>query len=191
MRSICVYCGSSAGLDPRHGESAAQLGRLLAEKSLTLVYGGGRLGLMGRIADAALQAGGKVLGVIPESLRQKELAHPGLSELQVVQTMHERKAVMAERSDAFLALPGGFGTLDEMMEIITWTQLGFQQKPVGFLNTGGFYDPLFAFIRQAEKEGFIHPHMVAALRLETSPETLLERILAPVSPAPAPDWPRK
>ncbi|MGH7738879.1 MAG: TIGR00730 family Rossman fold protein [bacterium] len=191
MKAICVYCGSSPGIDPRHREDAAQLGRLLAEKSLTLVYGGGRLGLMGRIADAALQAGGKVLGVIPESLRQKELAHLGLSEIQVVQSMHERKAVMAERSDAFLALPGGFGTLDEMMEIITWTQLGFQQKPIGFLNRGGFYDPLFHFIRQAEKEGFIHPRMVAALRLESSPETLLDRILAASTSEPSPDWPRK
>jgi uncharacterized protein (TIGR00730 family) len=158
---------------------------------MTLVYGGGRLGLMGRLADTVLAGGGKVIGVIPESLRQKELAHPALTELKVVHSMHARKAVMAELSDGFIALPGGFGTLDEMMEITTWTQLGFQQKPVGFLNVGGFYNALFQFIRHAEKEGFIHPKMVAALHLEDSAEALLKKMETPTEPGSAPDWPRK
>jgi hypothetical protein len=146
---------------------------------------------MGQLAESALAGGAKVIGVIPESLRKKELAHPALTELKVVHSMHERKAVMAELSDAFIALPGGFGTLDEMMEIITWTQLGFQQKPVGFLNVGGFYDALFQFIRQAEKEGFIHPKMVASIHLEDSAEILLKKMASPPAPGSAPDWPRK
>jgi uncharacterized protein (TIGR00730 family) len=191
MKTICVYCGSSAGANPLYAKTAAHLGRLLAQNQLNLVYGGGRLGLMGQLADAVLAGGGHVIGVIPESLRQKELAHPALSELKVVQSMHERKAVMAELSDAFLALPGGFGTLDEMMEIITWTQLGFQDKPIGFLNVGGFYDALFQFIHHARDEGFIHPQMTAALHREASPETLLKKMSAGPAAAPKPDWPRK
>jgi len=191
MKAICVYCGSSPGTHPLYLEAAAHLGSLLAKKAMTLVYGGGRLGLMGQLAESVLAGGAKVIGVIPESLRQKELAHPALTELKVVHSMHERKAVMAELSDGFIALPGGFGTLDEMMEIITWTQLGFQQKPVGFLNVGGFYDALFQFIRHAEKEGFIHPKMVASIHWEDSAEALLKKMASPPEPGSAPAWPRK
>ena len=187
MKAIGVYCGSSLGQNPLYEAAAQEMGLVLARRGLTLVYGGGRFGLMGRLADSVLFNGGKVIGVIPEGLRQKEVFHEKLTELHVVQTMHERKAVMASRSDAFIALPGGFGTLDEMMEMITWNQLGLQAKPLGFLNVAGFYDPLFQFLNRAQTEGFIHAGSLASLALEKNPETLVG-ILQTLSPFSAP-WP--
>ena len=154
---IGVFCGSNSGTNPAYTRAARQLGALLAEEKIGLVYGGGNVGLMGEIANAALAATGEVIGVIPHALALKELAHRGLTDLRIVNTMHERKAMMAELSDAFIAMPGGFGTLEEMMETITWGQLGIHQKPVGLLNVAGYYDPLLAMIDRAVEEGFILP----------------------------------
>jgi len=144
MRRICVFCGSSAGLDPIFRQSAEALGKILAERGIGVVYGAGNIGLMGVVADAALAAGGQVTGVIPRALCDRELAHREIQDLRVVETMHERKAMMADLSDAFIALPGGFGTLEEFCEIVTWAQLGIHGKPCGLLNVGGYYDPLLA-----------------------------------------------
>jgi hypothetical protein len=177
MKSICVYCGSSQGNKPHYQEKAKKLGTILARKDLTLVYGGGKHGLMGMVADAVLGMGGRAVGVIPENLKNKDLAHPGLNELHVVKGMHERKAKMVSLSDAFIALPGGFGTLDEILEVITWNQLGIQSKPIGFLNVDGYYDILFKFMEKGEKEGFINPGLVKALVLESDPEELVERLM--------------
>jgi uncharacterized protein (TIGR00730 family) len=188
MKTIAVYCGSSPGHNPLYGDAAQELGRVLVRREIALVYGGGRLGLMGQIADSVLFLGGRVIGVIPESLKQKEIVHGKLTELRVVKTMHERKAVMASLSDAFIAMPGGFGTLDEMMEMITWTQLGLQAKPLGFLNTAGFYGPLFQFLRLAQTEGFINADVIRSLALEENPEKLLESLSAPVLLSTP--WPR-
>lgn len=176
MKTVCVYCGSSSGNKPGYLEKAKQLGKALAEQGLSLVYGGSRMGLMGQVAGSALTHGGKVIGVLPESLKTREVAHSGLSELHIVKGMHARKAKMSELSDAFIALPGGFGTMDETMEMITWNQLGFQAKPIGFLNVDGFYDGLFDFLASVEKEGFVKPGLVDALILEAEPQKLVERL---------------
>lgn len=157
LASIAVYCGSSNGVDPTHLECARSFGALLARESIALVYGGGNVGLMGAVADGALSAGGEVHGVITEALRVKELAHLELTSLIVVDTMHERKAAMADRADAFVALPGGFGTFDELFEVITWTQLGIHEKPCGMLNHRGFFDDLVTFIDKTTSAGFIKP----------------------------------
>ena len=188
MKTIAVYCGSSPGHNPLYGDAAKELGRVLVRRGLTLVYGGGRLGLMGQLADEVLSQQGRVIGVIPEGLKEKEVFHGNLTELRVVKTMHERKAVMASLSDAFIAMPGGFGTLDEMMEMITWTQLGLQAKPLGFLNAAGFYDLLFQFLRSAQTEGFINTDVIRSLALEEDPEKLLDGLSNPILPS-AP-WPR-
>ncbi|BCT94017.1 cytokinin riboside 5'-monophosphate phosphoribohydrolase [Lysobacter helvus] len=156
MQRVCVYCGSNAGARPAYAQRAAQLGTRLAREGLDLVYGGGNVGLMGIVADAALDAGGKVIGVIPEQLVGWEVAHTGLTELQVVANMHERKARMFDLSDAFVALPGGFGTLDEMFEMLTWRQLGLGDKPCAFLDTEGFYAPLVAMMDRMVDERFLH-----------------------------------
>ncbi len=153
--TVCVFCGSNVGADPRYRESAATLGRLLAERRIGIVYGGGRVGLMGVVADAALQAGGQVVGVIPEAIAEREVAHHGLTDLIVVRSMHARKAMMAERADALVALPGGLGTFEELLEILTWSQLGIHRKPVGLLNVAGYYDPLLALIDRAISERFM------------------------------------
>jgi len=176
LHTLCVYCGSSPGLRPEYLATASAFGRLLAGKRVTLVYGGGNVGLMGALADAALEAGGKVIGVIPHLLIEKEVAHAGLTELHAVASMHERKMKMAELSDAFVALPGGIGTLDEIFEATTWTQLGFHAKPCAFLNVVGFYDPLFAFLRQLVTQGFLKEKHLDSLLMETDPEHLLERL---------------
>ena len=156
IKRICVFCGSQAGSREVYGEHARALGRALAERGIGLVYGGGGIGMMGEVADAVIEARGEVIGVIPYALASKERARRDI-DMRVVNTMHERKAMMAELSDAFIAMPGGFGTLEEMMETITWGQLGIHQKPVGLLNVAGYYDPLLAMIDRAVEEGFILP----------------------------------
>ena len=156
IKRICVFCGSSSGAREVYGEQARALGRAMAERGIGLVYGGGGIGMMGAVADAVIEAGGEVIGVIPYALAAKERARRDI-DMRVVNTMHERKAMMAELSDAFIAMPGGFGTLEEMMETITWGQLGIHRKPVGLLNVAGYYDPLLAMIDRAIDEGFILP----------------------------------
>ena len=157
MRSVCVYCGSNAGARPAYADKAVQLGQRLAREGLALVYGGGNVGLMGIVADAALASGGEVVGVIPEQLVGWEVAHTGLTRLEVVANMHERKKRMFDLSDAFVALPGGFGTLDEMFEMLTWRQLGLGDKPCAFLDVDGFYAPLAAMMDRMVEERFLHP----------------------------------
>jgi uncharacterized protein (TIGR00730 family) len=153
--AICVYCASSPGFDPKWAASADELGRLLASENITMVYGGGRAGLMGRAADACLEAGGSVTGVIPTGLFDREIAHRGLSELIEVGSMHERKTLMFERSDAFIALPGGFGTLEELAEVITWAQIGMHNKPIVCVDLNRYWAPLFTFIDRAVEEGLM------------------------------------
>lgn len=157
MRSICVYCGSSSGFDSTYIDAARAFGALLGRRGLNVVYGGGDVGLMGAVADATLAAGGEVVGVIPQGLVDREVAHGGLTELHIVHSMHERKALMAELSDAFVALPGGLGTLEELFEILTWAQLGLHHKPVGILNVAGYYDALVAFVDHTVEAGFVRP----------------------------------
>jgi uncharacterized protein (TIGR00730 family) len=154
---ICVFCGSKKGNRPEYEQAARDVGRLFAERKIGLVYGGGHIGLMGVAADVALQAGGEVIGVIPHSMVERELAHERLTELHIVETMHQRKALMADKADAFLALPGGFGTMEELFEVVSWRQLKMHAKPIGLLNVAGFYDPLVAWIETAFREGFISP----------------------------------
>jgi uncharacterized protein (TIGR00730 family) len=178
MKRVCVFCGSSTGSPPHYARTAAALGTLLAERGLGAVFGGGKIGLMGVLADAALAAGGEVIGVIPEGLRQRELGHDGVSELHVVGSMTERKQLMAELADGFIALPGGMGTLDELFEMLTWSQLGLHAKPCGLVNESGFYDPLLAFLERGERDGFIRPEHRALLLVESAPAPLLERMLA-------------
>jgi uncharacterized protein (TIGR00730 family) len=155
LRSICVFCGASSGRDPRHAAAAAVTGKTLARRGIRVVYGGGRLGLMGAVADAALAAGGEVIGVIPRGLVDRELAHPGLTRLDIVETLHERKARMAELADAFIALPGGLGTLEELAEVLSWAQLDLHAKPIGLLDVGGYFSALEAFLDRAVDEGFV------------------------------------
>src|SRR5688500_12889688 len=154
MKAVCVFCGSSTGADPRYVEAAKAMGGEVARRGLTLVYGGARVGPMGALADAALAAGGDVIGVIPKPLMGKEVAHAGLTQLRIVNSMHDRKALMAELSDGFVALPGGMGTMEELFEVFTWGQLGLHAKPAGLLNTAGYYDPLIKFFDHAAKQGF-------------------------------------
>jgi uncharacterized protein (TIGR00730 family) len=178
MKSVCVFCGSSPGRDPIHAEAARALGRALAARALTLVYGGGATGLMGIVADAALGAGGQVTGIIPRGLERRELAHRGLTRLEVVGSMHERKARMAALAEGFVALPGGMGTLEELAEILTWAQLGLHARPVGLLDVGGYYQPLVAFFDRAVEAGFLRPEHRRLLTVEREPEPLLERFAA-------------
>ena len=188
MKRLCVFCGSSAGRRAEHREAARRLGELLARRGLGLVFGAGHVGLMGVVADAVLAAGGEVVGVIPQALVDKELAHGGLTQLHVVETMHQRKALMADLSDGFAALPGGYGTLDELFEILTWAQLGLHAKPVGLLNAAGFFDPLLAWIDHAVAEGFLKPKHRDRLLVAGDPERLLDRLLREPSPADEPKW---
>jgi uncharacterized protein (TIGR00730 family) len=178
MKSLCVFCGSSSGNAPEYGEAARELGATLASRHIKIVYGGGRVGLMGALADAALQAGGEVIGVIPQMLLDKEVGHVGLTELRVVHTMSERKWLMGELSDAFIALPGGIGTMDELFEAWTWTQLAIHRKPCGLLNFNGYYDPLVTFLDRSVEEGFLRPRHRAALLVERDLNLLLERLTA-------------
>lgn len=178
LRRICVYCGSNPGNDPAHRAVAHDLGAFLARQGITVVYGGGNVGLMGAVADGALSEGGQVIGVIPRSLMEKELGHGGVTELHVVGSMHERKQLMVDLSDGFIALPGGFGTLDELFETLTWLQLSFHDKPVALLNACGFFDGLIAFIHHMSREGFLKPEHAACVLVETAAEQLLERMQA-------------
>jgi len=183
LSAVCVFCGSSPGRRPGHAALAEALGRALARRSLTLVYGGGRVGLMGVVADAVLAEGGRAVGVIPKALARKEVAHEGLSELEVVTTMHERKARMAELADAFLALPGGLGTLEELFETWTWGQLGIHGKPLALLDTADYFDHLVAFLDHAVAEGFVRAQHRAMVRRHRVPEdgdpgVLLDRLAA-------------
>ena len=178
LRRVCVYCGSNAGASPEYRAAAETLGTLLAAKGIGLVFGGGRVGLMGAVADAALRAGGEVIGVIPRALEEKELGHTGCTALHVVGSMHERKQLMADLADGFLALPGGIGTLEELFETFTWLQLGFHAKPVGLLNVAGFFDHLLAFLQDVTTEKFLLPAHLDCLLVESTPEPLLARMAA-------------
>jgi hypothetical protein len=175
MKNICVYCGSSDGARPEYQQAAAALGRAMVEKNIDLVYGGASVGLMGTLADAVLEGGGRVTGVIPESLVDREISHPGLTELVVVESMHARKSVMAELSDAFIALPGGIGTMDELFEILTWAHLGIHQKPCALLNVAGYYDHLTAFVNYGVDQGFIRQETAAKLMIQDDPNALIEQ----------------
>lgn len=182
MESVCVFCGSSRGAHPEYGEAARQIGRAVAARGLTLVYGGGNVGLMGEVADAVVAAGGRVVGVIPQSLAEWEVAHTGLSELHIVGSMHERKQQMAEMADAFIALPGGIGTFEELFEILTWAQLGLHQKPCAVLNVRGYFDPLLTLLDRAVEEQFLLPQHRALLLSEPGDPALLLDVLAAWQP---------
>lgn len=190
MRSVCVFCGSNSGARPAYAESAAGLGRTIAGRGLRLVYGGAKVGLMGVLADAALAAGGSVTGVIPAALIAREIAHAGLTELHTVQSMHERKQLMSDLADGFIALPGGAGTLEELFEIWTWGQLGHHRKPVGILNVEGFFDPLLAFLDRQADETFMRREHRDMMMVETDPNRLLDRFDAYDAPVVA-KWIRK
>ncbi len=176
LRSVCVFCGSQGGARPEYIAAARELGRWLAQQGLALVYGGGHVGMMGAVADAALAQGGRVIGVIPEHLMRPEVAHQQLTELRVVDSMHTRKRTMAELSDAFVVLPGGYGTFEEMFEMLTWLQLRLQDKPVGILNVEGYYDRLLDFLRHAADERFIRPEHWDLLIVEQTAPLLIERL---------------
>ncbi len=178
IQRICVYCGSSSGKDPAYIAAARELGGVLLQHNIGLVYGGACVGLMGAVADTVLAGGGEVIGVMPQSLVDKEVAHDGLSELHVVNSMHERKALMAELSDGFVALPGGLGTLEELFEVLTWAQLGFHHKPCSLLNVQGYYDGLRDFLHRACAEQFVRPQHRDLLLIEQEPASLLTTMLA-------------
>lgn len=187
MKRICVFCGSNAGVRPEYAEAAREMGKALASRLIGLVYGGGRVGLMGILADQVLEAGGEVIGVIPAALDEREIAHRELTELRVVNSMHERKAMMAELSDGFIALPGGYGTFEEFCEVLTWAQLGFQHKPCAVLNVKGFYDPLMTLFDDAVREGFLRPQHRKLVLEGTNPGELLDR-LATYTPPTLDKW---
>jgi uncharacterized protein (TIGR00730 family) len=181
MKRVCVYCGSSPGCNRAYMEAARNLGSCLAGNRLELVYGGAEVGLMGEVANTVMQAGGRVIGIIPESFAQK-VSHRGLTELHIVTSMHERKQMMADLSDAFIALPGGLGTLEEIAELLTWAQLGLHQKPCGLLNISGYFDPLLSFLDHAVSEGFIGQEHREMLLVSQEPEDLLERFRSYIAP---------
>lgn len=187
MKTICVFCGSGVGKQPEYSIKARMLGELIAGKNLRLVYGGGNIGLMREVADSALTAGGEVIGVMPHNIVEKEIAHHAITKLHVVNSMHERKALMADLSDAFIALPGGFGTLDEIFEIMTWNQLEIITKPTGLLNIEGYFDHLIQFIRHAVHEKFVRPEHQSNLIVETDANNLLEK-LQDFKPVKAEKW---
>ncbi len=187
MRSVCVFCGSSKGDDPAYAAAAAEFGRQVAASGRRLVYGGGSVGLMGILADAALAAGGKVVGVIPQTLLRREVGHPGLTEQHVVDTMHERKALMGDLADALVALPGGVGTLEEFFEVWTWALLGVHGKPCGLLNAAGYFDPLLAFIGSAVRHGFLRQEYADLVLVESDAARLLSRLEAHRA-APVAKW---
>jgi uncharacterized protein (TIGR00730 family) len=178
MRRLCVFCGSSTGNCTTHAANARRFGAALAERRLGLVYGAGNIGLMGILADEVLRAGGEVIGVIPQALVDREVAHEGLTERHIVSTMHERKALMADLADGFAALPGGFGTADELFEILTWAQLGLHAKPIGLLNTAGYFEPLLAWLDLMVAEGFLREEHRRLLLTAEEPERLLDAILS-------------
>lgn len=182
MKRVCVFCGSSPGADPLYMRVAREVGALLAERGLGLVYGGAQVGLMGAVADGALAAGGEVIGILPQSLVRKEVAHTGLDELRIVGSMHERKAQMADLSDGFLALPGGCGTFEEFFEVVTWAQIGIHRKPCALLNIAGYYDPLLALLHHAVDARFVRPEHLGLILSGTDPALLLDAMDRYVSP---------
>ena len=187
LKRVCVFCGSSTGLRDAHRDAVTRLGEEIAARGIELVFGGGRTGLMGVVADAVLAAGGRVIGVIPHAMIARELAHEGLQDLRVVASMHERKAMMAELSDAFIAAPGGFGTFEELCEAITWTQLGLHGKRCGVLNVDRFYDPLLQLVDRAVEEGFIRPDSTQIVVSHADPAALLDQLAEPFR-APGAVW---
>ena len=187
LNTLCVYCGSSIGRLDHYAEAARALARAMVERNIRLVYGGGRVGIMGAVADEVMRLGGQAVGVIPESLMRKELAHVGLTELHVTPTMHARKTKMAELADAFVALPGGIGTFEEIFEVWTWAQLGFHHKPCGLLNVAGYYDGLSQFLDHAADEQFLRPDQRRMLIVEAEPSALFERF-AQYTPPTQPKW---
>jgi uncharacterized protein (TIGR00730 family) len=187
IRRLCVYCGSAFGARAAYRDGATRLGALLAERGIELVYGGGRVGLMGAVADGALAAGGHVIGVIPRALMDRELGHTGIQDLRIVADMHERKMTMADLADAFVAMPGGWGTLEELTEMLTWLQLGIHAKPIGLLNLDGYFDGFLQFAERMIEEAFVRPEHRALLHVESDPVALLARLAAPM-PAPVTKW---
>ena len=187
MRRVCVFCGSSLGRDPRYAEQARALARALVSRGMGVVFGGGSVGLMGVLADELLASGGAVTGVIPHGLAARELAHRGVADMRVVPTMHARKALMAELADSFVALPGGMGTLEELFEIVTWSQLGIHRKPIGVLNVAGYYDPLVALLDHAVAGGFVPPQSRGLVIVDEEPARLLD-CMAAHEPPPGPAW---
>ena len=179
---MCVFAGSNTGVRAEYREAAVGLGRVLAERGLVLVYGGARVGLMGSVADAVLASGGHAIGVIPEALVAKEVAHRGLTELRIVPSMHERKALMSDLADAFLALPGGWGTWEEFFEVLTWAQLGLHRKPCGLLNVLGYFDPLLSFVDHSIQEGFVRREYRSMICVDTASHALLDRLSAYQAP---------
>ncbi len=186
MKRVCVFCGSAFGGDPRYREAAEVVAQQLAERGVGIVYGGGAVGLMGALADAALAAGGEVVGVIPRALVSKEVAHSGLSEQHLVESMHERKALMSDLSDGFVVLPGGFGTLEELFEVVSWAQLGIHQKPIVLLDVAGFFGPLVEAIRAASRAGFIRPEQLRLILVAGDTNELFEQ-LDDFEPLPVPE----
>lgn len=187
MQRICVFCGSSAGERPAYTEAARQTAQALVERGLGLVYGGGRVGLMGIVADRMLELGGEVIGIMPRALVEKEIEHRGLTELHVVSSMHERKAMMADHADGFIALPGGFGTFEEFCEVLTWAQLGYHSKPCGLLNIADYYAPLLALFDQAVTEGFVRAEHRSIVLVDETPDRLLAQFAA-YEPPTIPKW---
>lgn len=187
MKAVCVFCGATAGKRPLYAASADALGRLLAERRIDLVYGGSNVGMMGTIADAAIRFGGRVHGFMPEFLAAREIAHPELTRLEIVSSMHERKARMADRADAFIALPGGYGTLDEFCEILTWAQLRLHAKPIGLLNVHGYFDLLLRFFDHAVEEGFLSPALRTLIVADADPSRLLDLLIRSADTRPGAD----
>lgn len=182
MKTLCVYCGSNPGSRPEYGQAARALAREFLSQEIDLVYGGAKVGIMGMIADTMLEGGGRVIGVMPQALVEKEVSHPGLTELKIVSSMHERKALMAELSDGFIALPGGLGTLEELLEVLTWAQLGFHTKPCGLLNVLRFYDHLKSFLDHSTAEGFIMEAHRSMLVVEENPQELIQKFMTYEAP---------
>lgn len=187
MKRICIFCGSSSGTRAEYRSAARAMGATLAARGIGLVYGGGNVGLMGEVADAVMTGGGEVIGVIPQALVDREVAHHGVTELRVVKSMHERKALMADLSDGFVAMPGGFGTFEEICEIITWAQLGIHAKPCGLLNVEGYYDSLLTLFDEAVEEGFVKPQFRDIVLAESDPVRLL-KLFESYQPPPLPRW---
>lgn len=184
MKTLAVYCGAAHGANPFYADAARALARAMVEHNIALVYGGGKVGLMGVIADEVLRLGGEATGVIPRALVEREVGHAGLTRLFVVKDMHERKAMMSDLSEGFIAMPGGMGTLEELFEMVTWAQLGIHAKPIGLLNVNGFYDGLRAFVRHQVQEGFVRPEHESLMVAESDPDELIRRLRA-AAPAPA------
>ncbi|TXD38199.1 TIGR00730 family Rossman fold protein [Lujinxingia vulgaris] len=178
LSAICVYCGSSPGTNPRFLKGARAMGEAMAARGSALVYGGSRFGMMGAVADAVLDAGGQAIGILPRGLATKEAGHPGLNELHMVGSMHERKAMMIEKSQAFIAMPGGMGTLEELCEVITWSQLGIHRRPIGLLNLEGYFDPFLTFLKHAVESGFLKAEHLDLLLVDADPNALLDKMEA-------------